>query len=141
MSNLSAFLSQNAIKEENIKYVASKRFVENNKPVELEIQTITSNEDESIRKSCTKKVQVPGRRGQYTSDTDFEKYLGLLAVRCVVFPNLNDKELQDSYSVMGADNLLKVMLKPGEYQELLKKVQAINGFDIPLDEMVEEAKN
>lgn len=141
MSNLSVFLSQNAIKEENIKYVASKRFVENNKPVEWEIQTITSNEDENIRKSCTKKVQIPGRRGQYTSDTDFEKYLGLLAVRCVVFPNLNDKELQDSYSVMGADNLLKVMLKPGEYQELLKKVQAINGFDILLDEMVEEAKN
>lgn len=141
MSNLSAFLSQNAIKDENIKYVASKRFVEKDKPVEWEIKSITSTEDESIRKSCTKRIQVQGHKGQYTIDTDYDKYLGLLAVKCIVFPNLNDKELQDSYGVMGADNLLKVMLKPGEYQDLLKKVQAANGFDVPLDEMVEEAKN
>jgi len=58
-----------------------------------------------------------------------------------VFPNLNDSELQDSYKVMSADKLLKVMLKPGEYQDYLKKVQEVNGYDVPLDELVEEAKN
>ena len=42
---------------------------------------------------------------------------------------------------MGADALLKTMLKPGEYQDLLKKVQEINGFDTGMDELVEEAKN
>jgi hypothetical protein len=141
MSNLSAFLAQNVAQDENIKYVASKRFVEDGKPVEWELQSVTSEEDEQIRKSCTKKVQVPGKRGQYAPETDYEKYLGLLAARCVVFPNLNDAELQDSYKVMGADAVLKKMLKPGEYQDLLKKVQEINGFDIGLDELVDEAKN
>jgi hypothetical protein len=141
MSNLSAFLSQNAAQKENIKYVASKRFIEDNKPVEWELQSITSEEDEGLRKSCTKKVQVPGKKGQYTQETDYNKYLGLLAVKCTVFPNLNAAELQDSYGVMGADTLLKTMLKPGEYQDLLKRVQEINGFDIGLDELVEEAKN
>lgn len=29
------------------------------------------------------------------------------------FPDLNDKDLQDSYGVMGADSLLKAMLTPG----------------------------
>jgi hypothetical protein len=141
MSNLSAFLAQNVAQDENIKYVASKRFVEDGKPVEWELQSVTSEEDEQIRKSCTKKVQVLGKRGQYAPETDYEKYLGLLAARCVVFPNLNDAELQDSYKVMGADAVLKKMLKPGEYQDLLKKVQEINGFDIGLDELVDEAKN
>lgn len=141
MSNLSAFLAQNVAQDENIKHVASKRFVENGRPVEWELQSVTSEEDELLRKSCTKKVQVPGKKGQYTQDTDYDKYLGLLAARCVVYPNLNDAELQNSYGVMGADTLLKKMLKPGEYQDLLKKIQEINGFDIGMDELVEEAKN
>lgn len=141
MSSLSAFLSQNALRDDNIKYVASKRFVEKDIPIEWELQSITSEEDELIRKSCTKRVQAPGRKGQFTIDTDFEKYLGLLTAKCVVFPNLNDASLQNSYGVMGADSLLKAMLKPGEYQDLLKKVQEVNGFDVGLDELVEEAKN
>lgn len=141
MSNLSAFLAQNALKAENVKYPASKRFIEKGKPIDWEIQPVTSDEDEALRKSCTKRVQVPGKRGAYIPETDFEKYLGTLAAKCVVFPNLNDAELQNSYGVMGADALLKTMLLPGEYQELLKKVQEVNGFDVPLDELVEEAKN
>jgi len=141
MSNLKAFLAQNAIQEENVKYPASKRFIDAGKPAEWEIQSVTSEEDELLRKSCTKKVQVPGKKGQYTQETDYEKYLGLLAAKCIVFPNLNAAELQDSYGVMGGDTLLKKMLLPGEYQDLLKKIQEINGFDIGMDELVEEAKN
>jgi hypothetical protein len=140
MSDLSAFLAQNAIQDENVKYVASKRFVIDGKPVEWELQSITSEEDSALRKTCTKKVPLPGKHG-YMPETDFEKYMGLLAAKCVVFPNLNAAELQDSYGVMGADAVLKKMLKPGEYQDLLKKVQEINGFDVLMDDLVEEAKN
>ncbi|NFG22693.1 phage portal protein [Clostridium botulinum] len=141
MSNLSCFLAQNVVKEEIVKYVASKRFKEDGKLIEWEISCVTSEEDEAIRKSCTRKVQVPGKKNMFTPETDYDKYLGLLAVRCVKFPELNNAELQNSYNVMGADSLLKTMLKPGEYQDLLKKVQEINGFDTGMDELVEEAKN
>lgn len=140
--DLSAFLSQNAIQEENIKYVASKRFIdENKKPMEWELKCIDSQRDEDLRKSCTKRLEVPGKKGQFTRETDFDKYVGLLAVECVVFPDLNDAELQDSYHVMGADALLKAMLKPGEYAELLAKVQEINGFNENFEDKVETAKN
>lgn len=142
MSNLSAFLAGNAIKDENIKYVASKRFLgEDKKPMEWEITCVTSDEDEALRKSCTKRIPVPGKKNIFQPETDYNKYLGLLAAKCMVFPNLNDAELQDSYGVMGADSLLKVMLKPGEYQDLLQKVQEVNGFDIGIEDKVEEAKN
>ncbi|SDF62055.1 phage tail assembly chaperone [Sporomusa acidovorans] len=141
MSNLSAFLAQNVVREENVKYVASKRFVDEGKPVDWELQSVTSEEDEQIRKSCTHKVPIPGKYGQFTRETDYEKYLGLLAAKCIVYPNLNAAELQDSYGVMGADAVLKKMLKPGEYQDLLKKIQEINGFDIDMNALVEEAKN
>ena len=62
---LSAFLSENAIPVENIKFAASPRFVdENKKPVEWEIKTITGTEDEALRKSCARRVPVPGKRNQ-----------------------------------------------------------------------------
>lgn len=144
-----AFLKQNAVQAEEIKYVASPRFKrEDGTSEEWIIRPISSKDDEELRKACTKKVQVPGKRGQYTNETDFDKYLGMLAVACTKYPNLNDAELQDSYNdptngiiVKDAPTLLKTMLLPGEYAEYLGKVQEICGFDIPLDDKVEEVKN
>lgn len=143
MSGLQAFLKQNAVANENVKFVASKRFVDpkTQEPLEWEIKGISSQEDESLRKASTKKIPTPGKRGQFTQETDYNKYVGLLATTCTVYPNLNDKELQDSYGVMGADSLLKEMLLPGEYANYLEKVQEVCGFDVSLDELVEEAKN
>lgn len=142
MSNLTAFLSQNAIKIENEKHVVSKRFLDENKePMKWEIQSVTSQEDEILRKSCTKRLPIPGKKNQFTNETDFTKYVGLLAVKCTVYPNLNDAQLQDSYGVMGADELLKTMLLPGEYADYLSLVQKINGFEQSFEEKVEEAKN
>ena len=142
MSNLSGFLAQNALPVENVKYVASKRYLDNDgKPLEWEIKCITSTEDEELRKSCTRRIPLPGgRKGQYTQETDYTLYTGKLAATCTVYPNLNDAELQDSYKVMGADALLKKMLSPGEYADYLIKVQEVNGFQT-LQEDIDEAKN
>ncbi|NLK37818.1 MAG: phage portal protein [Epulopiscium sp.] len=138
--DLTAFL--NPIKEENKKVVVSKRFVDaEGKPIKWEIRAITAEEDEALRKSCTRKVQVPGKKGQFTQEIDTNEYLGLLAVTCTVFPNLNDAELQNAYGVMGADALLKKMLNAGEYTSFLANIQEMNGFDTSMDELVDEAKN
>lgn len=142
MGNLSGFLAQNAKKVENVKHVVSKRFVgDDGKPIPWEIRCITSTEDEALRKACTKRVPVPGKRNQFTQETDFNLYLGRLAASCTVHPNLDDAELQNSYGVMGSDSLLKTMLTPGEYADYLTKVQEVNGFEVSFEETVEEAKN
>lgn len=142
MSNLTGFLSQNAVQVENVKHVVSKRFLgEDNMPMEWDIKCITSTEDEELRTECTKRVLIPGKKKQYTQETDFSLYLGKLAAKCTVFPNLDDAALQDSYGVMGSDVLLKVMLTPGEYSDYLSEIQSINGFDVTFEEAVEEAKN
>lgn len=138
--SLSAFLAQNVEKVEAVEIIVSNRFKEDGVPVSWKIKAVTSETDEMIRKSCTRQVPVPGKRGQFTKDTDYDRYLGKLAVECIMVPDLNNKELQDSYKVMGADELLKVMLLPGEYTDLLTKIQEINGFT-PMDELVDEAKN
>lgn len=142
MGSLSCFLAQNAVPVENITHAASKRFLgADKKPVKWEIRCITSEEDEAIKKSCTKRVPVQGRKGMFVPETDYTAYVGKLAAACTVFPDLSNSELQDSYHVMGSDVLLKKMLTPGEYNEYLAKVQEVNGFDISVNDMVDEAKN
>lgn len=142
MGTLSAFLAENALPVENIKFAASRRFLSpDKKPMEWEIKAISSAEDEALRKACTKRVPVPGKKNQFQRELDADAYLGKLAVACTVFPNLNDKELQDSYKVMGGDALLKAMLTPGEYADYLTKIQEVCGFDETLQDEVDEVKN
>ena len=141
MSDFSVFMAGNAIKDETIKYVASERFKAKGKPVEWELKAIDSELDELIRKECTKRVPIAGKRGQYNMETDTDKYLGRLCVACTVYPDLNNAELQDSYGVKTPDALLKKMLKSGEYTEYKAKVMEINGYDMSMDELVDEAKN
>ncbi|MGG0663405.1 phage portal protein [Viridibacillus arvi] len=158
MSNLTAFLAQNALTTESEKHIVSKRFIEPvidedtdkqkiekgkpvTRPVKWEVAAITSDEDEILRKSHTKRLPVPGKKNVFQPTTDYDAYLATLAVKCTLFPNLHDKDLQDSYKVMGAEALLKKMLLPGEYADYLKIVQTVNGFDVGMDEAVEEAKN
>lgn len=139
---LKSFLKGNKKTTETIKYVASMGFVdEKGNPEEWTIKTITSKEDEAIRTECMRKVPIPGRKSQFTSELNTNAYLGKLAARCIVEPNLNDKDLQDSYGVFGADEVLKEMLSPGEYNDLLMKIQEINGFDVTMQDKVDEVKN
>lgn len=158
MSNLTAFLAQNAIKVEVEEHVVSERFVtpvldDNNKqvidkngkpltePVKWKVGAVPSDEDEIIRKQYTRRLPVPGKKNMFQPVTDFDAYAATLAVKCTIYPDLNNKELQDSYKVMDAESLLKRMLLPGEYAEYLKFVQNKNRFDVGMEEVVEEAKN
>lgn len=140
--SLTAFLAENALKVENVKCVVSNRFLdENGEPILWEIRAISSEEDERLRKACTKKVQIPGKKNQYMSETDYNQYIGKLLTTCTVFPNLKDTALQDSYHVMGAENLLKTMLTAGEYANYAEKVQEVCGFDTTLQDEADDAKN
>lgn len=139
---LSAFLAQNAKKIENVMFAASPRFTdpETGKPMEWEICCITAKENAAIRKTCIRQIPIPGRRGQFTQDFDAQAYLAKVSVRCTVFPNLNDAELQSSYGVMGAEPLITTMLSAGEFEDYSTKVLEVNGFQDG-GEMVDDAKN
>lgn len=142
MNTLSAFLAENALTVEHVKFPTSTRFLdEKKKPMEWEIKTISATEDEGLRKACSKRVPIPGKKNQYQRETDYDMYLGKLAVACTVFPDLNSATLQESYHVMGGEALLKAMLTPGEYANYVSKVQEVCGFDTTLQEDVDEAKN
>lgn len=135
MENLNAFL--NPIKVENKKIVVSDRFIDNDKSVEWEIKTITATEEEAIRKSCTKK----GTKAKSKEEFDPDLFNTKIMTACVVYPDLKNAELQNAYDVMNAEDLLKEMLTMGEYMNLLRFVQEINGFHKTIEELLDEAKN
>lgn len=139
MSELSMFFAENVEKRENKFVEVSKRFKDaSGKPIKWEIKPITGEEDEKIRKECTKRVPIPGKKNQYTQDFDSNVYIAKLATVAIVYPNLNDKALQDSYKAMGAEQLIKKMLYEDEFARLAE-VLTVNGEDI--NEAIEEAKN
>lgn len=142
MSNLQAFFAQNVEKVNIVERVVSTRFKdENGNPIPWKFGAIPSDVDTAIRKECTKRVPVPGKKGLFMPETDLEQYTLKVAAATVKFPDLNNKELQDSYGVMGAETLLQKMLLPGELTKVKQIVQEVNGFDVDMNELVEQAKN
>ena len=135
--NLESFMIKNEAQE--VEYVASKRFIdkETGKPEVWKLKSITADENDAIRKECYKQV-ANGKRVKTEFNTP--KYLAMLTDRCVIYPDLHDAKLLDFFGEMDSIAMLKKhLLSPGEYDDLTKKVQEINGYN--LEEEIEEAKN
>jgi hypothetical protein len=143
MSNLSLFLKKNKIQKENAKYSATKSLCdEKGSPLNWEIKPISTKENEDIREACMIEVPVKGKPNMFRPKLISSKYIAKLMAASVVFPDLMDKELQDSYGVMTPEDLVQEMIDdPGEYNEFAAFVQKFNGFDTTMESKVEEAKN
>lgn len=140
MSEFAAFFAENAVGECIEEVFISERFKDKEgKSVPWKIKAITEAENQEIRKASTRKVKAKG--GMQMPETDPNAYSTRLVAECVVFPNLKDSALQASYGVQGADNLIAKMLYPGEFAELVTKVQELNGFDQDINETSDKAKN
>jgi len=140
MGDLSVFFESNTAVEVTEEVIVSTRFKDKDgKPVPWKIRSMTEEENEQCRKAATKRVKA--KNGQYVPETDYNQVVTNTVTTSVVFPNLKDAELQKSYGVMGAGELLKKMLRSGEYAALVQKVQEINGYDREMNELVDEIKN
>jgi hypothetical protein len=143
MGNLSLFLKKNKKAKTNTFYPATKSLCdEKGNPLEWEIKSLTTKESEEIRTACTTEIQVAGKKGQYRPQVDTSLYISKLIAASVVFPDLYNRELQDSYGVTKPEDLLKEMVdNPTEYNAFAEFVMGFNGLDETMEEKVEEAKN
>ncbi len=141
MSKFEAFMAGNAAIEKNKKVIISKRFKNaSGKPIAWEIKSLTAEENETIQRKCMVNAAIPGQKNQYNRELDQIKYTNALLTAMVVYPALNDAELQNSYGVMGAENLLKKMLYLDEYNQLAKACTSFND-DKGIVNLVDDAKN
>lgn len=143
MSNFSRFMKKNKIQKENTTFAATKSLLdENGEPLLWTVKPLSTSENDVIRDDCTMDIPVKGKPNMYRPKLNTSKYIAKMICASVVEPNLNDKELQDSYGVMTPDELLKEMIDdPGEYSDFAAFVQQFNGFTTTMEDKVEEAKN
>ena len=143
MSDLSRFLKKYKKLKENVQYAVTKSLTdEKGQPLLWEIRPLTSKETNRLTDECTFQEQVPGKPNVFRNKINSTKLLQKMMVASVVFPNLNDKDLQDSYGVMTPEELITEMVDdPGEYNNFGKYLNELNGFNEGINEKVEEAKN
>lgn len=139
--NLSAFLKQNVEVVNETEYVASKRIKDaNGEPIAWKIKTLATDETEKMRKKYTKRITDRITR-QSEERFDTTAYNEDLLSKVITYPNLFDAELQDSWGVTEPVDLVKVMLTPGEYADLLAAATEAQGYDVGMKDKVKEVKN
>jgi hypothetical protein len=136
-------MKANKIAQKNEKFAPTQSLRdENGKPLEWEFKKISAKENEEIRDACTMEVQVKGKPNMFRPKVKTSEYLAKMIAASVVYPDLYDKELQDSYGVMTPEDLVYAMVdNAGEYQELSVWLQNFQGFTKTMDDKVDEAKN
>ena len=138
---LKAFFKENVIKKVPVQYAASKRMVgEDGKPVPWEIRVLTNEEMDSLRDACTKRIPVKGIK-DWKMEFDQDKFMIEMTLKSVVFPNLNDAELQGNWDAIGAEELLKAMLTPGELVDLYSAVSQASDFEAGMGDKIKTVKN
>ena len=121
--SLNGFFKSNAKSLPDVKVVVSERFTnEDGTPIEWVLHPISTKKVEEITKRNTKTAIKNGKKESVVNEENLNAEL-LEAV--VLYPSLNDAELQDSYGVSSANELLSVMLYPGETQVLTNALQEV----------------
>lgn len=143
MSNLSLFLKKNKVQKENTFYAATKSLCDaDGNPLKWELKAITTKENDEIRDDCTMEVPIKGKPNMFRPKINSALYAAKMLAASVVFPDLNNAELQDSYGVTTPHDLVREMVDDlGEYNDFVAFVQEFNGFTTDMDDKVEEAKN
>ena len=135
--SLNGFFKSNAKSLPDVKVVVSERFTnEDGSPIEWVLHPISTKLVEEITKRNTKTTIKNGKKESVVNEENLNAEL-LEAV--VLYPSLNDAELQDSYGVSSANELLSVMLYPGETQVLTNALQEVMAGSKAND--IDELKN
>lgn len=125
------FFKEHRAPRQNEFFAATRQFKdENGDPLKWELKPLSSKKLEEIKWANT-----PG--GTFNE----KQYQRDLIIAAVVFPPLRNKELQDSYSVKNAEDLLFELLTGNEFTDLSLKVMNMNGLVDDIDDLIEEAKN
>lgn len=121
--SLNGFFKNKAKQVDDVRIVVSERFLdEEGKPLEWVLHPLSTKLVEEITKKNTVTKLVNGKK---VKETNEENLNADLLEHVVLYPRLNDAELQDSYGVTNVNDLLGTMLYPGETQELIKALEDV----------------
>lgn len=132
---LSFFLAENVEQIEPVEIAVSKRIKDaDGNPVVWKIKPVPTDVANAIQNEC---IIGKGR----SRDFDSIKYQQKMAAASVIYPNLNNAQLQDSWGVKTPDALLMKMLSdPIEFNIVFAIATGTTSGEA-FEELVAEAKN
>ena len=130
MSTLKSFFKNNA------QAIEPKKLKLDRFEMAIEVKPLSPEQNEKIMdKSMKNIINAKGKPEQAFSNG---RYLRLMAIEAVSFPDLDDAELQESYDVKGAEQLLNAMFTA---DEVAKIVSIATEESKNINDDIQEAKN
>lgn len=136
--SLTGFFKENVVDPfQEVEFVVSDRFKdENGNPIKWKLRAMSP--DAALQVS-DESVVINNK----SKKADFKTavYQKNVVVKSVVYPDLTNAELQDSYGVMDAHSLINKMLNADEFNDLLSECTRINGLNKSFEDKKDEVKN
>ena len=131
MSKLTEFLIENPVDDLTEKVNLGGRL----KNFEFTIKGMTGTQFNEYQKAATKISK--GKKVSFDSATFNEKVI----INSTIEPNFKDAEFVKKLGVQTPEQAMYKVLLSGEIAELAKRISQLSGFDVEIEEEIEEAKN
>ncbi len=139
MSSLQDFLNVNPVDNVTDDVIISDRFKDKDGNVmKFKIKAMTNDEFEEIRKAA---ASISTKKGKRTINFDTKRFNELVVINNTLDPNFKDAESIKKLGCITPEQYLNKVLLAGEIVELSQQIQTLSGFELEMDELVEEAKN
>lgn len=133
---LQEFLNKGkSVKEITKQIVIGDRFKdENGKDMAFTIKTLTSEQVDRYRELATSYV-----KDNFRFDT--AKFNAKVVIECCKYPNFKDMDSMNERGFTNSEDYMRDVLLPGEIVALSKEIQALSGYNVDVNTLIEEAKN
>lgn len=136
MSSLQDFLNRHPVDHIIDEVVVSPRFQdENGKIMKFKIQAMTNRTFEDLRKRFTKMGK--GRKIEF----DAQGFHNAVVIEHTLDPDFKDAASIKKLGCASPEEYLGKVLLAGEISTLVQEIQKLSGFDVEMEELVEEVKN
>lgn len=136
MSSLQDFLNANPVEGLTDEVVVSSRFKDKNgNLMKFKIKAMSNHTFNDLRKRHTKML----KRGKVEFDST--GFNNSVVIEHTIDPDFKDAASIQQLGCATPEDYLNKVLLPGEIVTLSEKIQGLSGFDVDMEDLVEEAKN
>lgn len=140
MSALKDFLLENSDAiSKDVEVAISPRFKDKDgKLLKFKIRPMNGEEFGSYQKQCTN-IKMNGKKRETSFDS--AKFNNLCIINHCVDPNFKEADFLKGLGVQTPEQAVAKVLLAGEIVELGNQISRLSGFDVDINEEIEEAKN
>lgn len=137
--NLQEFLNKNKVDGIQDEVAISKRLAnpETGELYKFKIRALTEKEYEGARSAAT---TLPKKRKERTK-FDTSAFNEKIIIAACIYPNFKDAESIKEAGCIAPEEYLHKVLLPGEVSDLANSITKLSGFDVDMEDLIEDAKN